>query len=103
VTTKSTNLRMSAEQAAPDHPDSLLVLNGTAEGPATALSKLARSRAPEVGEAVVSRCDGPLRAALAEAITTRPSSARSRAALAWRAHAAEETREAYHKRFTSQL
>jgi hypothetical protein len=73
----------------------------------TTLSRLAQSRAPEaqVGQVVVSRCDGPLRAALAEAIGKGEAficTVESCIGMA-RSRAAEEAREAYRKHFTSQL
>jgi hypothetical protein len=39
VTAQPTTLHMSAEQAAPDHPDGFLVLNGDADGPATTVQQ----------------------------------------------------------------
>jgi hypothetical protein len=73
----------------------------------TTLSKLAQSRAPEaqVGQAVVSRCDGPLRAALAEAINNGEAficSVESCIGMA-RSRAAAEARDAYRKHYGSQL
>jgi hypothetical protein len=73
----------------------------------TTLSKLAQSRAPEaqVGQAVVSRCDGPLRATLAEAINNGEAficSVESCIGMA-RSRAAEEAREAYRKIYGSRL
>jgi hypothetical protein len=73
----------------------------------TTLSKLAQARAPEaqVGQAVVSRCDGPLRATLAEAINNGEAficSVESCIGMA-RSRAAEEAREAYRKIYGSRL
>jgi hypothetical protein len=73
----------------------------------TTLSKLAQSRASEaqVGQAVVSRCDGPLRAALAEAINKGEAficTVESCIGMA-RSRAAEEAREAYRKYFSARL
>jgi hypothetical protein len=71
------------------------------------LSKLAQSRAPEaqVGPVVLSRCDGPLRAALAEAINNGEAficTVQSCIGMA-RERAAEEARTAYRRFVTSRL
>jgi hypothetical protein len=71
------------------------------------LSKLAQSRAPEaqVGAAVLSRCDVPLRAALAEAINNGEAficTVQSCIGMA-RERAAEEARTAYRRFVTSRL
>ena len=68
------------------------------------LSKMARAKAPEaqVGKAVVSQCDKPLRAALASAIQTGEApmcSVESCIAMA-RERAAEEATSAYRQRVT---
>ncbi len=66
------------------------------------LSRMARAKAPEsqVGHAVVSQCDGPLRAALASAIQTGEAficSVESCIGVA-RERASEEARSAYRER-----
>jgi hypothetical protein len=66
------------------------------------LSRLGRARAPEgrVGPAVLSECDGPLRAALAEAIQSGEApvcTVETCIGLA-RSRAAEEATEAYRQR-----
>jgi hypothetical protein len=66
------------------------------------LSRMARAKAPEsqVGQAVVSQCDGPLRAALASAIQTGEAficSVESCIGVA-RERASEEARSAYRER-----
>jgi hypothetical protein len=71
------------------------------------LSKLAQSRAPEAqaGPAVVARCDGPLRAALVEAINNGEAficTVESCIGMA-RERAAEEARAAYRRFVTSRL
>ena len=71
------------------------------------LSKLAQSRAPEaqVGPAVLSRCDVPLRAALVEAINSGEAficTVQSCIGIA-RERAAEEARTAYRRFVTSRL
>lgn len=71
------------------------------------LAKLAQSRASEaqVGQVVLSRCDGPLRAALAEAISKGEAficTVESCIGMA-RSRAAEEARDAYRKHYSSRL
>jgi len=66
------------------------------------LSRMVRAKAPEsqVGQAVVSQCDGPLRAALASAIETGEAfvcSVESCIGVA-RERASEEARSAYRER-----
>jgi len=68
------------------------------------LSRMARAKAPEiqVGQAVVSKCDAPLRAVLASAIETGEAficSVESCIGMA-RARAAEEARSAYRERLS---
>jgi hypothetical protein len=73
----------------------------------TTLSRLARSRAPEAqaGQAVVSQCDGPLRATLAEAISNGEAficTVESCIGMA-RSRAAEEARDAYRRHLSRNL
>ena len=69
------------------------------------ISRMARAKAPEaqVGQAVVSQCDGPLRAALASAIQTGEAficSVESCIGMA-RQRAAEEAKSAYRERLAT--
>jgi hypothetical protein len=68
----------------------------------TVLARMARAKAPEaqVGQAVISQCDAPLRAALASAIDTGEAfvcSVESCIGMA-RQRAAEEARSVYRER-----